>query len=89
MPVILASEQREQPNHSALIQLVGQERSRQDSEWAKAMYELVLSLGGLSKTLALGKIYEQKALAALAEFDPERSLPLINYARSILPAYDA
>lgn len=88
LPVILASEQREHSSHSALIQLIGQEHSRQDSEWAKTVYELVLSLGGLSKTLALGKTYEQKALAALSVFDPERSSPLIDYARSILPAYD-
>lgn len=89
LPVILASEQREQPDHSALVRLIGQERSRQDSEWATAVYELVLSLGGLSKTLALGRVYEQKAVAALAEFDPELSSPMIDYARSILPALDA
>ncbi len=89
LPVILACEQQEQPDHSALVRLMGQERSRQDLEWARAVYELVLNLGGLSITLALGMVYEQKAVAALAEFDPERSSPLIEYARSILPANDA
>ncbi|MCC7358085.1 MAG: polyprenyl synthetase family protein [Anaerolineales bacterium] len=89
LPVILASERREHLDHAALVHLIGQEHPRKDSEWAKSVYELVLSLGGLSKTLELGKVYEQKAVAALAVFEPDRTAPLIAYARSILPSFDA
>jgi hypothetical protein len=53
------------------------------------VYDLVLSLGGLSKTLALGRVYEHKAVEALSAFDPDRASPLTDYARAILPTYDA
>jgi geranylgeranyl pyrophosphate synthase len=89
LPVILAAEQREQPSHETLLRLLGHERSQQDSAWAKSVCDSVLSLGGLSKTLALGRVYEQKAVEALSAFDSERASPLIDYARAILPAYDA
>jgi len=89
LPVILACEERGQPNQAMLVELVSQDSSLHDAEWTQAVYQLVLELGGLSRTLALGKVYEHKAVTALAIFDAERASALANYARSILPAHAA
>jgi len=39
-------------------------------------------MGGTTDALAVGKVYEQKALAALAVFDPDLVSPLADYVRA-------
>jgi hypothetical protein len=54
-----------------------------NAEWATSVCSLVTAMGGLTKAAAIGKVFEQKAVAALAVFDPMRVNELAEYARAI------
>jgi geranylgeranyl pyrophosphate synthase len=87
LPVVLACERADHPARARLAERLA--KSQQDAAWARAVYDLVLELGGLSRALATGKIYEQKALDSLSAFNAERSSALADYVGAILPDYAA
>ena len=86
LPVVIASEQTDHASHGELQRLLGQHDLPTNSEWATSVCALVTAMGGLNKAVAVGKVYEQKAVAALAAFDATRTQELAEYAQSILPA---
>lgn len=84
LPVVFAREQSAHPSHQVLLDLLDKADGLSQHEWVQAVYRLVLEMGGLTRALATGKVYEQKALAALSAFDRERSAPLADYVLGIL-----
>jgi geranylgeranyl pyrophosphate synthase len=86
LPVVIASEQTDHASHGELQRLLAQSGQPTNSEWASAVCAVVTAMGGLNKAIAVGKVYEQKAVAPLAAFDAARTQELAKYAQSILPA---
>jgi geranylgeranyl diphosphate synthase type I len=81
LPVIMALEQTNHPAHLRLTHLLNQRAGESDSHRIRAICELVCELDGPARALVAGKVYEQKALAALAGFNVERSRPLVEYVQ--------
>jgi geranylgeranyl pyrophosphate synthase len=84
LPVVIAQEERDHPARGRLEQLLSQANTTQDSAWAGDVCDVVIEMGGLSQTAGIAKVYEHKALAALAAFNTERTGELTSYVQSIL-----
>jgi geranylgeranyl pyrophosphate synthase len=84
LPVVLAHGQCRHPNHNPLKRLLATPADERDPQWARAVCSIVTSMGGLTRTVAVAKVFEQKAVAALAAFEPSRRAALVDYTRSIL-----
>jgi geranylgeranyl pyrophosphate synthase len=89
LPVVMALEQFDHPRHAQLKELLRRDGQLQDTAWAKTVCDLVSEMGGLTRTVAIGNVYEQKAVAALAAFDAERAASLLSHAHAILPTTPA
>jgi geranylgeranyl diphosphate synthase type I len=84
LPVVLARQQSTHPANTELEALLARDDAARDSIWAREVCRLVTEIGGLAQTVGIAKVYEHKALVALAAFEGERVVPLADYVRSIL-----
>jgi geranylgeranyl pyrophosphate synthase len=84
LPVVIAQEDRDHSAHGRLAELLSRSDTVRAPGWAKDVCDIVIEMGGLSQTAGIAKVYEHKALAALAAFDTGRTRELANYVQSIL-----
>lgn len=80
LPVILALEHNDHPHHHELVQLVGRP-AQGDARWHKDIRDLVIEMNGLGAAFGVAKVYEQKALPALSQFERKQCVELHEYVQ--------